>query len=219
MLVVDQLGYSAHPGADSRDAAGHGFECCKAEGLHLAGHEHEVGKGEEFVDVVLLADEVDAILNFVVQGELLCSTAVGAVSDEHETCGKRASDAGEDFDDISHSLDGTEVREVNEKMLIGCSETGTHGGDEFGFADVEVAVDEVVDDFDLGGDLEGLTGAVAKMTGDSGDAVGLLDAEFCDGKIRVIETNECDVRAVERSDEGKRPSASGEHLAGEERTD
>src|ERR1700685_1974401 len=104
-------------------------------------------------------------------------------------------------------------------MLIGCGVTGTHGGDEFGFAEVDVAVDEVVDDFDLGCDLEGLAGAVAKITGDSGDAVGLLDAEFCDGKVRAIETDEGDVGAVECGDEGKYASAGGQHLAGEERTD
>ena len=41
--------------------AGHGFERGEAEAFHLAGHEHEVGERKEFVDVVLLAEEVDAI--------------------------------------------------------------------------------------------------------------------------------------------------------------
>ena len=50
-------------------------------------------------------------------------------------------------------------------------------GDEFRVADVDVAVDEVADDFDLGGDAEDLAGAVAEIAGDGGDAVGLVDAE------------------------------------------
>ncbi len=62
------------------------------------------------------------------------------------------------------------------------------------------------------------------MAGDGGDAVGLGDAEFGDGKVRAVEADEGDVCAVERGDEGK--CAAGEagglrldHLAGEERAD
>ena len=66
---------------------------------------------------------------------------------------------------------------------------------------------------------EGLAGAVAKVGGDGGDAVGLLDAELGDGQVRAVEADERDVGAVERGDEGKMEAARGEHLAGEQRAD
>jgi anti-sigma regulatory factor (Ser/Thr protein kinase) len=43
--VVDELGDAADAGGDGGNAAGHGFERGEAEGLHLGGHEHEVGEG------------------------------------------------------------------------------------------------------------------------------------------------------------------------------
>ncbi len=80
------------------------------------------------------------------------------------------------------ALDGAEVGEVDEKFLIGSGEAGAHGGDQVGLADVDVAVDEVADDFDLGGDAEELAGAVAEVAGDGGDAVGLCDANLVMGR-------------------------------------
>ncbi len=90
LAVVDQFGDAAYAGGDGGNAAGHGFERGEAEGLHLAGHEHEVGEGEELVDVVLLADEVDAVLDVELEGEVLGGAAVGAVADEHEARGHGA---------------------------------------------------------------------------------------------------------------------------------
>ena len=77
-------------------------------------------------------------------------------------------------------------------------------------ADVDVAVDEVADDFDLAGDAEGFAGAVAEVGGDGGDAVGLVDAEAGDGEVGAVEADEGDVGAVERGDEGEslRPRAA-----------
>ncbi len=46
LLIVDEFGDAAYAGGDGGDGAGHGFECGEAEGLHLGGHEHEVGEGE-----------------------------------------------------------------------------------------------------------------------------------------------------------------------------
>ncbi len=106
-------------GGDGRDAAGHGFEGGEAEGLHLGGHEHEVGEGEELVDVVLLAEEVDAVGDAEVRGEVLGGGAVGAVADEHEAGGHGGGDAGEDFDDVGDALDGAEVGEVDEEFFVG----------------------------------------------------------------------------------------------------
>ena len=69
-VVLDELRDAADAGRDRGDAAGHGFERGETEGLHFRGHQHEVGHGEELVDVVLLAEEVDAILDAVLAGEV-----------------------------------------------------------------------------------------------------------------------------------------------------
>ena len=219
VAVVDEFGDAADAGGDGGDAAGHGFERGETEGLHLAGHQHEVGEREELVDVVLLADEVDAVLHVVFAGEIFGDAAVGAVADEHEARGHGFGDAGEDLDDVLNAFDGAEVGEVDEEALVRFGEAGAHGGDQFGIADVDVAVDEVADDLDLGVDVEGFASAVAEIAGDGGDAVGLLDAELCDGQIGAVEAYEGDVGAVEGGDEGKMETARGEHLAGEQRAD
>ncbi len=139
----------------------------------------------------------------VFAGEIFGDAAVGAVADEQEARGHGFGDAGEDFDDVLNALDWAEVGEVDEEALVGFGKAGAHGGDELGVADVDVAVDEVADDFDLGVDVEGLAGAVAEVGGDGGDAVGLLDAEFRDGKVGAVEADEGDVGSVQRGDEGK----------------
>ncbi len=53
--------------------------------------------------------------------------------------------------------------------------------------------------------------------GDGGDAVALLDREFCDGKIAAIATDESDVRPMKRGDEGE--TARGGHGTREHRAD
>ena len=219
--VGDELGDAADAGGDGGDAGGHGFEGGEAEGLHLGGHEHEIGEREELEDVVLLAEEVDAVLDVVLACEVLGEGAVGAVADEHEAGGELAGDAGEDFDHVADALDGAEVGEMDEEAFGGGGELRAHGGVLGGVAEVDVAVDEVADDLDGVGGGEGLEGAVAEVGGDGGDAVGLLDAEAGDGEIGGIEADEGDVGAVEGGDDGE--IAGGEaggrvlqHLAGED---
>ncbi len=124
LVVVDELGDAADAGGDGGDGAGHGFEGGEAEGLHFGGEEHEVGEGEELVDVVLLAEEVDAGVDAEAEGELLGGGAVGAVADEQEPGGHGAGDAGEDFDDVGDALDGAEVGEVDEEFFVGLAKRG-----------------------------------------------------------------------------------------------
>src|SRR6185312_6743190 len=118
LSIVDQLRHAAYAGGDSGNAARHGFERGKAEGLHLAGHEHQIGKREEFVDVVLLADEVNAILYIKLQREVLGGAAVGTIADQHQPHGHGSGDAGKDLHDILNALDGAEVGEMDEKPLV-----------------------------------------------------------------------------------------------------
>jgi len=43
-----------------------------------------------------------------------------------------------------------------------------------------------------------LAGAGAQVGGDGGNAVGLFDAELCDGQVRTVQANERNVGAVAR---------------------
>src|SRR6185437_4472436 len=194
-LILNQLGNSADARGNRGNAAGHGFESGQAEGLHLAGHQHQVGQRKEFVDVVLLADEVNAVLDPELESEILGGAAVGAIADEHKPRGHSGSNAGEDFDDVLNALDRSEVGEMNEEALVRSGEAWSHSGDELRIANVDVAVDEVLDDFNLGGDAEGLAGAVAEIAGDGGDTIGFDDAESGDRQVGVIESHEGDVGA------------------------
>jgi hypothetical protein len=55
--VGDQFRHSAHAGSDGGSFASHGLQRSQAKGLHLAGHEHQVGQGKQFADAVLLAEK------------------------------------------------------------------------------------------------------------------------------------------------------------------
>ena len=65
-------------------------------------------------------------------------------------------------------------------------------------------------------DGEGVAGAIAKVLGDGGDPIGLVDAEAGDGEIGAVEADERDVRAVQRGDEGQMKALGGEHLTSEQ---
>ena len=128
--VVDELGDAAYAGGDGGDAAGHGFEGGEAEGLHLAGHEHEVGEREELVDVVLLAEEVDAVGDAVSHGEVLGGGAVGAVADEH--AGGRAWRAATRAKTSTTSmtrLTGRKLERWTRRLFVGLGEAGAHAVD------------------------------------------------------------------------------------------
>ena len=81
------------------------------------------------------------------------------------------------------ALDGAEVGEVDEEASSGWAKRGAHGGERF-VRDwrVDVAVDEVGDDFDLAGDAEVATVSSFEVAGDGGDAVAFLDGERVMGR-------------------------------------
>ncbi len=66
---------------------------------------------------------------------------------------------------------------MHEQTLARFREAWTLLGDELGIAHIEVAVDEVADDFYLTSDAEVFAGLVAEVRRDGGDAVGLVNAE------------------------------------------
>src|ERR1700679_3419285 len=127
--------------------------------------------------------------------------------------------AGEGLDDVEDALDRGEVGEMDEQAFAGLGEARALLGYQLRVADVEVAVDEVADDFDVAGDAEVDAGLVAEIGGDAGDAVGLGYSEFCDGEVGAVEAYQGDVGAVEGGDEGQMTASGGQHLAGQKGAD
>src|SRR5258708_4633666 len=170
-----------------------------------------LGAGDDAVVVVLVERDdtrgAEVVLRVLLARKIFGDAAVGTVADQHQACRHCLGDAAEDLDNILNALDGAEVGKVDEQTLVGFGKARAHGGYQLGVADVDVAVDEVADDLDLGVDLEGFAGSVAQIGGDRGDSVGLLDAELCDGQLRAVEADERDVGAVQGGDEGEMESA------------
>ena len=86
-----------------------------------------------------------------------------------------------------------------------------------GSAAVEIAVDEIGDDFDGMLDVKFFDRLLEQIVRDAGDAVALLDGKFGDGKIAAVAADEGDVRAMKRGDEGK--AARRGHGTREQRAD
>src|ERR1700676_898151 len=86
-----------------------------------------------------------------------------------------------------------------------------------GGAGVEIAVDEIGDDFDGALDVELFERLCEEIGGDGGDAVALLDGKARDGEEAAVAADERDVRPVERGDE--REAARSGHGASEMRAD
>ena len=116
-------------------------------------------------------------------------------------------------------MTGRKLERCTSKRFVGLRVLGALPGDEGGVALVDVAVDEVADDFDGAGDAEGGFRAVFEVGGDRGDAVRALDAVAGDGEVGAVEADEGDIGAVEGGDEGQADAAAGEHVAGEQRGD
>ena len=133
--------------------------------------------------------------------EIFRGAAVRAVADEDEFGGHFGADNGEDFDDVGEALDGAEIGEMHEDGLAVGRPLFEQLG--MGLARVEIAVDEIGDDFDGALDVELFEGLLQEVLRDGGDAVGLLDGKFCDGEIAAIAADERDVGAVKSGDEGE----------------
>ena len=74
--IFNEFWHAADAGGDGGDAAGHSLQRGKAERFHFRRHEHEVGKREKLVDIVLLTEKMDAVLHVELAGEILGGGAV-----------------------------------------------------------------------------------------------------------------------------------------------
>ncbi len=86
---------------------------------------------------------------------------------------------------------------------------------------VEIAIYEVVDDFNLLAHLELLDRALLQIIRDRRHTVTLFDSVFCDRKIRTVGAHNGDVRAVQRGDKRQlaRLDRRREHLPRQQRAD
>src|SRR2546430_10936448 len=84
-------------------------------------------------------------------------------------------------------------------------------------AAVEIAVDEIRNDFDGALDVELFQSLTQQIARNRSDAVALLDGKFGDGEIAAVAADQSDVRAVKGGDE--RQAARRRHRAREQRAD
>jgi len=214
-FVFDDFGDAADVGGDDRDFAGHGFQSGEAEGFELAGEEEKVGAGKFFINVVLLAEEEDVFLEFFLADKIFSGASIGAISNQHQLGGHFGADEGKNFNGIGNPFYGTEIGKVHEDGLAVGSPFSL--AVRIRLARVEIAIDEIGDDFDGALDVELFDGLLQEVAGDGGDTVRLLDREFGDGEIGAIAADQGDVGAVEGGDE--RETARGGHRAREQGAD
>ena len=105
-----------------------------------------------------------------------------------------------------HALHRTEVRHVNHELLAIRRETLAQIADA-SIALVRFAVDEVGNDADVARHAEFAVGVGLEALGHRRHAVGLLDAERDDFRVRAIAAEQRDVGAVQRRDHGGRHAA------------
>src|ERR1041385_4415807 len=182
--MLDDFWHAARVCADDGNFAGHGFEGGEAERFKLRGKQEEVGGGELVIDGILLAKEENVFLELVSADEIFGGAAVRAVADEHELGGHFGANEGEDFDGVREALDGAEIRKVHENGLsVGrplCGESFVGG------ATVQIAVDEIWNDFDGALDVELFEGLAEEVARNASDPVALLDGKLSDGEIAAV---------------------------------
>jgi hypothetical protein len=81
----------------------------------------KVGEREQLVDALLLAEEVDFVLDMQVAGEPLGGRALGAVANQDQLAAGFAHDLGEDLHHVGDALDGAEIGEVDQDASSGAA--------------------------------------------------------------------------------------------------
>jgi len=163
----------------------------------------------------LFAEEVDVLLELLLADEIFGSAAFRTVADQDEFGGHSCSDLREDFDAIGDPFYRAKIGEVHENRFA--AGRPFFALCETGFARVQIAIDEIRDDFDGALDVEVPDGLIEEIFGDGGDAVALLDGKSGDREIRTIAADQGDVRTVKSGDE--RQAAWGSHGTGQQGAD
>src|SRR6202790_2772022 len=99
------------------------------------------------VHAILLSEEMDVADQFFLANDILCGAAVGSVADQNELRGHFLANERENVDNIRKPLDGTEIRQVHQDRLALRGPLGAHG--RIVLPEIEVAIDEIWNDFDL----------------------------------------------------------------------
>ncbi len=102
--------------------AGHGLKSGEAEGFEFAGHQKQIGEREQFVDTLLLAEEVDALWMPRSWASHSAAERSGPSPIRSNCAGKLAHDAGKDLDHVDDALNRAEVGEVHQDGFVGRGE-------------------------------------------------------------------------------------------------
>src|SRR6266404_2208004 len=130
-----------------------------------------MGVGKHAIDLVLFAEEMHVLLQLLFADEIFSGATVRPVPNEHELCGRLGADLREDFDSVGDAFYRTEIREMHKDGLTGRRPFGALRG--IRLAGIEVAIDEVRNDFDGSPDVEFLEGLVQEILRDGSDAIAL----------------------------------------------
>jgi hypothetical protein len=125
----------------------------------------------------------------------------GAVSDEHELGAHFVTHHGEHFHHVGDALHGPEIRQVHQDRLP--VRGPFRAQDWIRFAAIKFAVHKIGDHFDGALDVEFLDRALLQIMRDRGDAVGLFDRKFGDWQETPVVSDQGNVGAVQRGDEGQ----------------
>ena len=107
--IFNEFRHAADARCDGGNFAGHGFKGGESEGLERAGHDHQVGQRQQLVYAVLLAEEVNPVIDFEIVRQPFSGGAIGAIADEDQLSRNFAHHLCEDLYHIDDALDGTEV--------------------------------------------------------------------------------------------------------------
>ena len=109
-------GQPADVGGDDRHLARHRLERREAEAFLRRRQQEDVGNRQQRQHLILLAEEVDAVLEAALAREPRGGVELRTVADHQQVRGHLAADAIEDFDDRGHAFDRAEVGHVDRDL-------------------------------------------------------------------------------------------------------
>ena len=218
--MLNHLWDPAHGCPDGRHFTGHGFQGCQAKRFQFAGHEHQVGNREFFLDVVELAHEINFLAQAFFVHQPLRVGALRAVSHQQQPRGDLLLYPIKNLDHIAKPLHRTEVRNVYQNALIFIGKLSPAFG-RFGIAHIQVTVHKVVDYLNRVADFKLLNSALLQVVGDGCDSVTHFNGVSSDWKVRAVRAHDGNVGPVQRGDKRKlaRLVLGRKHLAGQQRAD
>ncbi len=169
--------------------------------------------------MILFAEEEYILMDALLHGQPFGHGTVRAVSDQEQLRRHLLVNPVKDFDHVCKPLYRTEVREMNQQTFSVGSIFFAQFCRAFGIPAVDIAIHRVINHLDTVLDVEHPKSPVAKVVGNGGNPVALLDRVTSDGQVRPVQPDQRNVGAVKRGDERQPapPRSFGHHLSRQQR--